>query len=299
MSKLTCDKCNYVFTTKYGLDKHQNKKIKCDIKTEFKCKVCNKCFKQKKNLTEHVEKNICKKNNMEVIKDNNGMVENDILNIINSKILDNQKKITFLNKLGLNITLYEFEEILNSKLPHNTIITLIKGNNNKVLNNQTNINNSNNTNFNNTNSNNTNNIQINAFGNESIDYLDNKFFSNLLQNNYGKDSFLKLSNEIYLNKEKPENNTIKIDNLNNKYCKIIENNKWITTTKDTALKKIFLNVSDIILLILDDVKDKVPEKRREIIANYLEKDVDDEYIKETLTELILKIYNFSINDLKN
>ena len=50
---------------------------------------------------------------------------------------------------------------------------------------------------------------------------------------------------------------------------------------------------------MDDLEESIPEKRRDIISNYLEKDVDDEYIKETLTELILKIYNFTINDLKN
>ena len=48
---------------------------------------------------------------------------------------------------------------------------------------------------------------------------------------------------------------------------------------------------------MDEVEDKVPEERRKIIANYLEKDVDDEYIKETLTKLILKIYNYTINEL--
>ena len=150
----------------------------------------------------------------------------------------------------------------------------------------------------NTNSNNTvNNININNFGNENIDYLTPKYFENLLKNNYGKDSLLKLSNEIYLNKDRPNNNTIKIDNLNNKYCKIIENNKWITTTKESALRKIFLTVSDLVLLILDDVKDKVPEKRRQIISDYLEKDFEDEYIKETITEFILNIYNFTINEV--
>jgi hypothetical protein len=137
---------------------------------------------------------------------------------------------------------------------------------------------------------------------EEARYEDYKFrvateIRNSYKNNYGQESLLKLSNEIYLNKDKPENNTIKIDNLNNKYCKIIENNKWITTTKDSAKEKIFTKVSDIILLILDDVKDKVPKNKRDIITNFLEKDVDDEYIKETLTEMVLKIYNFTINDL--
>jgi hypothetical protein len=225
-------------------------------------------------------------------------IVNNIDKINNDTIIeilenDDDDKIFLLKALGVNITDDEINKIIKSKISIEAKLNIIKNCIN--LKSSSNITNSNNTNSNNT----TNNILINNFGNEKTDYLTNEYFSKLLQNNYGKDSFLKLSNEIYLNKEKPENNTIKIDNLNNKYCKVIENNKWITTTKDNALKKIFNNVSDIILLILDDVKDKVPEKRREIIANYLEKDIDDEYIKETLTEMILKIYNFTLNDLNN
>ena len=41
---------------------------------------------------------------------------------------------------------------------------------------------------------------------------------NLLLNQKGKECFLKLSNVIYLNKDKLNNNTIKIDNLNNTSC---------------------------------------------------------------------------------
>ena len=107
-----------------------------------------------------------------------------------------------------------------------------------------------------------------------------------------------LTNEIYLNKEKPENNTIRVDNLNNKWCKIIENNKWITTTKDSAKQKIFSKLSEIILLILDDVKDKVPQDRINIIKDFFEKEIgEEEYIDESLTKLIFKIYDFTINDI--
>ena len=289
MTEYVCNICNVIFCNKQSLERHQNKKYKCSNKTEYKCNTCNKCFKQKKNMIDH---QINKKCDGKIkIVNNIDKINNDtIIEILEN---DDDDKIFLLKALGVNITDDEINKIIKSKISIEAKLNIIKNCINSKS--SSNITNSNNTNSNNT----TNNILINNFGNEKTDYLTNEYFSKLLQNNYGKDSFLKLSNEIYLNKEKPENNTIKIDNLNNKYCKVIENNKWITTTKENALKKIFNNVSDIILLILDDVKDKVPEKRREIIANYLEKDIDDEYIKETLTEMILKIYNFTMNDLNN
>jgi hypothetical protein len=290
MDNNKCKLCNYIFANKYSLERHQKNKKKCIKKTEFKCNICNRCFQYNKSLKEHIENNVCKKifeNNNEYINDK---LNKNILELLESKI---NNKCFLLKQFGVKMNDDAINEILESNISIDFKISCFINNINSKS--SSNITNSNNTNSNNT----TNNILINNFGNEKTDYLTNEYFSKLLQNNYGKDSFLKLSNEIYLNKEKPENNTIKIDNLNNKYCKVIENNKWITTTKDNALKKIFNNVSDIILLILDDVKDKVPEKRREIIANYLEKDIDDEYIKETLTEMILKIYNFTLNDLNN
>ena len=289
MSEFTCKLCNYVFKTKFSLERHQNKKTKCNSKTEFKCEKCHKSFKTNQNLKYHINNTICdylfkeNKNN-----ENDNYIDKTIIDILEG---EEENKIFLLKMLGLNIEDEDINKIIISKITNESKLNIIK---NKILT-KNNIINSNNNNSNNT----TNNIQINSFGNEKTDYLTNEYFAKLLQNNYGKDSFLKLSNEIYLNKDKPENNTIKIDNLNNKWCKIIENNKWITTTKDSAKEKIFSKVSDIILLILDDVKDKVPKEKRKIIADFLEKDADDEYIKETLAEMILKIYNFTINDLKN
>ena len=280
-----CNLCNYKFSSKQMLSYHQNKKTKCNIKTEFKCNNCKKCFKSKYSLERHTQINICENINQVKEEKENNTIDKAIEDIItnDSSIED---KIFILKTFGIVISEIEIKKILESKFNMNTKILSLKNTiNNKSI-------------ITNTNSNNTvNNININNFGNENIDYLTPKYFENLLKNNYGKDSLLKLSNEIYLNKDRPNNNTIKIDNLNNKYCKIIENNKWITTTKESALRKIFLTVSDLVLLILDDVKDKVPEKRRQIISDYLEKDFEDEYIKETITEFILNIYNFTINEV--
>lgn len=280
-----CNLCNYKFSSKQMLSYHQNKKTKCNIKTEFKCINCKKCFKSKYSLERHTQINICENINQVKEEKENNTIDKAIEDIItnDSSIED---KIFILKTFGIVISEIEIKKILESKFNMNTKILSLKNTiNNKSI-------------ITNTNSNNTvNNININNFGNENIDYLTPKYFENLLKNNYGKDSLLKLSNEIYLNKDRPNNNTIKIDNLNNKYCKIIENNKWVTTTKESALRKIFLTVSDLVLLILDDVKDKVPEKRRQIISDYLEKDFEDEYIKETITEFILNIYNFTINEV--
>lgn len=285
MEELKCKLCNYTFTTKYSLERHLNSKRKCNFKTEFKCNNCNKCFKQKNNLNEHIRNKICNKTTSEDLIILN---DKDIENIIKS---DTKNKPFLLKTLGVKMTDEEIIEIINSPIILSTKVSCFKNNITKIIN-TANINN----NSNNTTNNITNNILINNFGNENISYLTTEYFTKLLNNNYGKDSFLKLSNEIYLNTKQPHNNTIKIDNLNNKYCKIIENNKWITTTKDTAMKNIFNKIADVLINFMDDVKDSVPEKRLNIINEYLEKDFEEDYIKETIKEFILNIYNFTIEE---
>lgn len=288
MKEYICNICNTIFSTNQSLERHHNRKIKCNIKTEFKCSNCNKCFKQKKNLLDHQMNKIC---NNKIKLENKKETINNIDNKTIIEILNNEDddKIFLLRALGLNIIDDEINKIIKSKISMDAKADIIRN----IINKST----GSITNSNNTNSNNTTNININNFGNENLDYLSTKYFEKLLLNNCGKDSFLKLSNEIYLNKNKPNNNTIKVDNIDNKYCKIIENNKWITTTKESALQKIFLKVSNIIIIILEDVKETVPEKRRDIITGYLEKDFEDPYIKEAIKDFILNIYNFTTNEI--
>jgi rubredoxin len=59
INNYTCKLCNYIFKTKFSLERHQNKKTKCNLKTEFKCEKCNKSFKTNQNLNYHIDNTIC------------------------------------------------------------------------------------------------------------------------------------------------------------------------------------------------------------------------------------------------
>jgi coenzyme F420-reducing hydrogenase alpha subunit len=76
------------------------------------------------------------------------------------------------------------------------------------------------------NTNTTNNIQINNFGNEKLEYLDNEYFKDLIMNNHIQTAYMKLIEDTYLHKDHPENKTIKIENLNSKYGFVFESGKW-------------------------------------------------------------------------
>lgn len=281
MDNFTCKICNLPFFSKFSLERHEQKKIKCNIKTEFKCDKCNKYFKQKKTLVNHTENNLCKIVLSIPNLNNESKNEEALLGIINSKITI-ESKIKLIKVINNTLIDENILEIINNDIPMKTKIILLNTRASldaKTINNNT--------------TNNTINYNFNNFDQENLEYLNEKYFKKLITTNaYGESIFLKLSNEIYLNEKHPENQTIKIDNLNNKFCKIKENNKWITTCKDTALKKIFDKVSSIVESCLHDNKDSIPEQKINIINGYIEKDFKDELVVEAVKKLAFNIYNF-------
>ena len=279
MENYICLKCNIIFATKSSLERHTNKKIKCDIKTQFQCNKCNKYFKQKNNLLQHTEKKLCKEISTYPISETKN--EHAISDILNSKITI-ESKIKLIKVINNTLIDENILEIINNDIPINTKIILL--NTRSTLDAKT---------INNNTTNNTINYNFNNFDQENLEYLNEKYFKKLLTSNaYGESIFLKLSNEIYLNEQHPENQTIKIDNLNNKFCKIKENNKWITATKDTALKKMFNKACSIVETIINENKDSISEKQIKQINDYIERDFEDKAVVESVKKLALNIYNF-------
>ena len=282
MKNYNCNKCNQNFSTNQSLERHINKKNKCDIELDYKCEHCKKSFKYKKNLKEHFEKTKCNINENTDEK----MALKDILN----KTIDINKKILIIKTLNDKLDEVYIRTIIESDLELNTKVTLLnkQNNTNLLLPNQI---------INNTTNNTTNNIQIN-FGNENTEYLNKKYYEKLLNENLPENIILTLSNDIYLNKVHPENQTIKINNLKNNLCKIKDNNKWITTSKDDAIKKILDKIYHIIADIIDENEGIITaEKANAIFDEYLDKEFEDKIIVDTVKKLILKIYNFHGNTI--
>lgn len=73
------------------------------------------------------------------------------------------------------------------------------------------------------------NIQINNYGSEKYDTIDNKLFLEPMLKEIGKQIFLKMIKNVYLNPELPQNHNIVITDKNRQICKIYNNNRWITT----------------------------------------------------------------------
>lgn len=119
-----CNLCFILFKSKFSLDRHQNKKIKCNLHTDYKCKKCNKFFREKRNLEQHIDKKICKIPMIKQNKLNNDIInENKMYNNLESILaanLSNLDRIFVLKAFGVKLDDTSIQRILD----FNTIISV-------------------------------------------------------------------------------------------------------------------------------------------------------------------------------
>jgi hypothetical protein len=279
-----CELCNGIFDTNQHLIQHLNKKKKCNIVTDFKCNNCNKYYKYKKTLLDHEEK--CNSN--AIIKSNNTINFDSLKKLIESNIDIELKADLISNKVSMTIN--EIKAILNSSISLDDKVLFIKDFNVTTNKNQV-INNINNGTVNNTTNNTTNNIQINTFGNENISYLDNEYFKNLIMNNHIEKAYMKLTADIYLHNEHPENKTIKVENINNKFAYVYEDGKWKGILK-YELKELLHNKNSKLLKIhYKKLKDIIDTTKKSSINVFFSRQYDDDpHLKDINEKMVLLFY---------
>lgn len=183
--------------------KNQNTTINLpsDKVSENKCEYCNYCFTRGSSLKTHIA-NRCK------IKKQN---DNNEKNKINELIKLNYKLIKQNEEIKK-----ELNNIKNSSSKNNKKTNIKINNNIDTQNNISNLNNNLN-------------IQIINYGNEKYELMDNKLFLEPMLKEIGKQIFLKIIKNIYLNPAIPENHNIMVVDKNRQICKIYNDKRWIST----------------------------------------------------------------------
>jgi len=113
-----CKKCKQEYSSLQALERHLNKKFKCDMITKFQCKICKKSFIYNKNLNEHYEKTSCTKIN------NNDNINKAIIDILKNNI-ELEDKLFFLKNFNIILKNDEIIKIINSTFDINTKVTLL------------------------------------------------------------------------------------------------------------------------------------------------------------------------------
>ena len=166
---------------------------------------------------------------------------------------------------------------------------------------QTNTNNCNNNTTNNTNNcnnktNNTNNFNfnINVFGQENTEHIDNQTFVSIMDHVYK--AIPLLVQVLHFDKDHPENNNIKITNKKLPYATVMgENKKWKTIDKKDAIENMMNNGYNLLDEKYDENKEELSAFKQQCFEDFQEKyENDDKKVKKQIkTEVELMVINES------
>ena len=272
-----CSQCEYVSNFSYNTRRHIERKhgennqkytqicekdtIKCEKDTiecakdtiecakdtiknidENQCKKCEKNLSNKRNYNNHIK--ICKGkiNKLEC------MYCKEIFTCPPHKYR-HQKTCKLVTKNDLTSSDLVIQNINNN---------ITNNNDNRKITNNKQITNNDNRQIINNNDNRqiTNNItlQIKNFGDENKDYITNAFLLQCYKNGYY--GLVEMIENVYFNKEHPENHNVRIGSLKNKYLEIHKDDEWVPQgVNETLNRMINTTATDIILNVDEDQKE--------------------------------------------
>ena len=143
--------------------------------------------------------------------------------------------------------------------------------------------------------NNTINIHINAFGQENIDYLDEKAIVSCINRIYK--SVPAILEKINFDTEHPENHNIKITNKKLPYASVMgDNQKWKTVDKKDAIETMVFNGYNLLDEKYPDTKSEISDRKQEHFESFQDKfeSEDKELRKQLKTDVELLVLNSSI-----
>jgi hypothetical protein len=150
-----------------------------------------------------------------------------------------------------------------------------------------------NNNTNNTNSHNQSiNININAFGNEKTDYIDEKAFLSCIDKVYK--SIPSLLEKIHFDPKHPENHNIKITNKKQPYASIMGNNqKWKTVDRKDAIESMVQKGYNLLDDSYVEHKNKFSQMKQQNFEGFQTKfEADDkDLVRQLKTEVDMLVLN--------
>lgn len=135
-------------------------------------------------------------------------------------------------------------------------------------------------------------ININAFGNENIDYLEDKTIHECIERVYK--SIPSLLEKIHFDPSHPENHNIKITNKKLPYASIMGNNhKWKTVDRKDAIETMVNNGYNLLDYKYNENKNKFPLKKQQNFESFQDKfeNEDKPLMKQLKSDVEMMVMN--------
>ena len=135
-------------------------------------------------------------------------------------------------------------------------------------------------------------ININSFGNENTDYIDNKAILACISKVYK--SIPTLLEKIHFDPNHPENHNIKITNKKLPYASVMGNNqKWKTVDRKDAIETMVLNGYNMLDEKYAENKEKLPASKQQNFEGFQSKfeSEDKDLLKQIKTEVDMMVLN--------
>jgi len=135
-------------------------------------------------------------------------------------------------------------------------------------------------------------ININAFGNENTDYIDDKSMLACISRVYK--SIPSLLEKIHFDPKHPENHNIKITNKKLPYASVMGNNhKWKTVDRKDAIETMVMNGYNLLDEKYTENKDKIPIAKQQNFEGFQSKfeTEDKDVMRQIKTDVDMMVLN--------
>ena len=278
-----CNICNVSFASEKGLNQHvKGKKHTFRITgtlpiSKYKCDSCGKAYSHRQSL--HLHRETCNKKKAPSVTDIIEGLKNTVLEERKIHQLEREQYQKEHNELKAQMSLL-LDKYAQTNISQNTSTSSTNCNNStNIETQQNNIT-----------------ININAFGNENMDYIDDKSILSCIDRVYK--SIPSLLEKIHFDPEHPENHNIKITNKKLPYASVMGNNKkWRTVDRKDAIDTMVSNGYNLLDEKYTEHKDKFPSTKQQRIEGFLSKfeTEDKDMIKQIKSEVDMMVLNGGIN----
>jgi hypothetical protein len=273
MTDYICEVCNVTFKQKRTYDNHlktkkHSSRTTNEISDKYRCH-CGRKYKFKQGL--HTHKKTCTHEPIaNVLEDEVATLKTTIEE---ERRIHNEERDLLREQIALLLEKFGENPSAAGVGPGSNITT--NSNNNTSIDTQNNVT-----------------ININAFGNENLDYLTDKVIVKCIGRIYN--SVPILVEHIHFDPNHPENHNVKITNKKLPYASVLtENNKWKTVDKNDVIENIMGKGYDILDTTYDDNKNAIQPHIQKRFKEFQDKytNQDKQTIKHIKKNIELSLLN--------